>query len=93
VVLCEQDDITYPSMAKAFNLPLELNKETVKRMQAGLKARGIDPNAQNADQRKARERMAELPTGEGAECIFVAEDKWVPVVRLGGRVSILSIVW
>lgn len=75
-------------MAKAFNLPLELNQETVKRMHAGMVARGMDPNAQDAEQRTARERMAQLPTGKGAECIFVAEDKWVPVVRLGGKVSI-----
>lgn len=77
-------------MAKAFGLPLALNQETVKRMQAGLKARGFDPDAQTPEQRTARERMAQLPTGEGAECIFVAEDKWVPVVRLGGKVSRLS---
>jgi hypothetical protein len=84
----QQDDITYPSMAKAFDLPLELNQETVKRMHAGMVARGMDPNAQDAEQRTARERMAQLPTGKGAECIFVAEDKWVPVVRLGGKVSL-----
>jgi hypothetical protein len=75
-------------MAKAFNLPLELNQETVKRMHAGMVARGMDPNAQDVEQRTARERMAQLPTGKGAECIFVAEDKWVPVVRLGGKVSL-----
>jgi hypothetical protein len=75
-------------MAKAFNLPLELHDETIKRMHAQLRARGDDPNAQSADQRKARERMAMLPKGNSAEAIFVAEDKWVPVVRLGGKVSI-----
>jgi hypothetical protein len=74
-------------MAKAFNLPLELDPETLKRMHAGLKSRGMDPDAQTADQRKARERMALLPTGEGSEIIFVAEEKWVPVVRLGGKVG------
>jgi hypothetical protein len=74
-------------MAKAFNLPLELDPETIKRMHAGLKSRGMDPDAQTPDQRKARERMALLPTGEGSEIIFVAEEKWVPVVRLGGKVG------
>lgn len=48
-------------------------------------------------QKEARERMALFPTASGghgstdgqgpsSEVIFVEEDKWVPVVRLGGKV-------
>jgi molybdopterin-biosynthesis enzyme MoeA-like protein len=74
-------------MAKAFDLPLKLDAETVKRMRAGAKARGMDIDSQTEEQKTARNRMAMLPTGDAAECIFVAEDKWVPVVRLGGKVS------
>ena len=50
------------------------------------------------EQKAARDRMALFPTaqgghggdgggGERSEVIFVEEDKWVPVVRLGGKVS------
>lgn len=48
-------------------------------------------------QKEARERMALFPIAKGghgsdgeggarSELIFVAEDKWVPVLRLGGKV-------
>ncbi|KAJ9127664.1 hypothetical protein QFC24_001074 [Naganishia onofrii] len=80
------DDITYPSISKAFNLPLSLNNDTVSRMQAAIAARG-GFQQQTPEQVKARERMALFPSGEGAEVIFVQEDKWVPVVRVMGKVS------
>ena len=49
-------------------------------------------------QKEARDRMALFPTAEGghgsnepggerSEVLFVGEDKWVPVVRLAGKVS------
>lgn len=52
---------------------------------------------QPAAQKEARERMALFPTAKGghfgdgqggarSEVIFVEKDKWVPVVRLGGKV-------
>lgn len=52
-------------------------------------------------QKEARERMALFPTAKGghgddgqggsrSEVIFVAEDKWVPVLRLGGKVCPIS---
>ena len=48
-------------------------------------------------QKEARDRMALFPIAKGghggdgqggarSELIFVAEDKWVPVLRLGGKV-------
>jgi hypothetical protein len=54
-------------------------------------------------QKEARERMALFPTAKGghggdgqggprSEVIFVEEDKWVPVVRLGGKVRWRAVV-
>lgn len=81
-----QDDITYPSIAKAFDMPLTLNQDTVDRMQASIAARG-GFQQQTPEQVQARQRMAMFPTGDKAEVLFVQEDKWVPVVRVMGKVS------
>jgi hypothetical protein len=59
---------------------------------------------QNAAQKEARERMALFPTAKGghggdgqggpkSEVIFVEGDKWVPVVRLGGKVGQERGIW
>ncbi|KAK4052078.1 hypothetical protein OIV83_002372 [Microbotryomycetes sp. JL201] len=42
---------------------------------------------QSEEQKKARNRMALFP--KQAEVLFVQEDLWVPVVRMGGNVCIL----
>ncbi|KAL7411079.1 MoaB/Mog domain-containing protein [Mrakia frigida] len=81
------DDITYGSLADAFEMPLEHHPETLKRMWAMGKAR-YDLEKQTPEQREARERMGLLPSGKGSEVIFVEQDKWVPVVRLQGRLCI-----
>ncbi|KAJ9110727.1 hypothetical protein QFC20_002768 [Naganishia adeliensis] len=81
------DDITYPSIAKAFDMPLTLNKDTVDRMQAAIAARG-GFQQQTPEQVHARQRMAMFPTGDNAEVLFVQEDKWVPVVRVMGKLCI-----
>lgn len=50
-------------------------------------------------QKEARDRMALFPVakgghgsdgqgGERSEVLFVEEDKWVPVLRLGGKVCV-----
>lgn len=70
------DDITYPSLAKAFNLPLTKHQRTLDQMAEMSKGK-YDFNAQTPEQRAARERMAELPTGEGAEALHVEAEKWV----------------
>jgi hypothetical protein len=55
-------------------------------------------------QKEARDRMALFPVakgghgsdgqgGERTEVLFVEEDKWVPVVRLGGKVCLTSSPW
>lgn len=94
------DDITYASLGAAFNLPLEHHPETLRRMWA-LSSPERKEQLKNATpaQKEARERMALFPTAKGghggeggggprSEVIFVEEDKWVPVVRLGGKLCI-----
>ncbi|WWC92933.1 uncharacterized protein L201_007896 [Kwoniella dendrophila CBS 6074] len=89
------DDITYASLGVAFNLPLKHDQETIRRMHelATPQRREELKNAPQA-QREARERMALFPTNSGSdgqnksEIIFVEGDKWVPVVRLGGKLCI-----
>lgn len=76
VGVCDSDDITYGSLAKAFDLPLEHHDETLKRMWAMGKAR-FDLEKQTPEQRAARERMGLLPAGKTSEVIFVEQDKWV----------------
>lgn len=88
------DDITYASIAKAFELPLKHDPETLKRMGEFTKARpSRDLANQTEEQRVARERMALFPhdekiEGGKVEIIFTAEDMWVPVVRLAGKLCI-----
>lgn len=81
------DDITYPSLATAFSLPLALDTETVSRMQSMIRARGVYAQ-QTPEQVKARERMAMFPDGEGVEVLRTDKEKWVPVVRLMGKLCI-----
>ncbi|GAA5989111.1 hypothetical protein JCM11641_007600 [Rhodosporidiobolus odoratus] len=80
------DDITYQSIAKAFNTTLEYNEETKMRMREMSKGR-YNFDEQTDEQRIARERMALFPK-DNAEVLFVQEDLWVPVVRMGGKVCI-----
>ncbi|GAA5937076.1 flavin adenine dinucleotide pyrophosphatase [Sporobolomyces koalae] len=79
------DDITYQSIAAAFKVPLEYDDETIKRMEAFSKGR-YDWSTQTEEQKTARLRMALFP--KGSENLFVQEDMWVPVVRVGGKVTI-----
>ncbi|CEQ39281.1 SPOSA6832_00793, partial [Sporobolomyces salmonicolor] len=65
------DDITYESIAKAFDTTLEYDDETIKRMDAfGRKRYNFDQ--QTEEQKKARLRMALFP--KEAEVLFVQED-------------------
>ncbi|KAK4050553.1 hypothetical protein OIO90_005020 [Microbotryomycetes sp. JL221] len=88
------DDITYQSIAKAFDAQLEYHEETKKRMVALSKRASLVVRAtmqrmteQTEEQKKARNRMALFPTG--AEVLYVQQDLWVPVVRVAGKVCIL----
>ncbi|GJJ14686.1 hypothetical protein Clacol_008953 [Clathrus columnatus] len=79
------DDITYQSIAKAFNQPLDYHQETLNRLTAQI-SRRTDLQNQTAEQKTARERMALFPTK--AEVLFVGEDIWVPVCRVEGKLCI-----
>ncbi|KAF7297124.1 MoCF-biosynth domain-containing protein [Mycena indigotica] len=79
------DDITYGSLAKAFEQALVHHSETLARMTQMAKHRHWF-STQTPQQRAATERMALFPNR--AEVLFVAEDIWVPVVRLEGKLCI-----
>lgn len=72
--LMRSPDITYASLAKAFNQPLEKHAETLSRMATMIRSRA-DIQNQTAEQREARERMALFPAK--AEVLFIAPDVWV----------------
>ncbi|KDR75745.1 hypothetical protein GALMADRAFT_248416 [Galerina marginata CBS 339.88] len=79
------DDITYESLGKAFDQKLVHHDETIRRLTEMNKQRKW-VGTQNAEQRAATHRMALFP--EKAEVIYVADDIWVPVVRLAGKLCI-----
>ncbi|GAA5836209.1 hypothetical protein JCM11251_007394 [Rhodosporidiobolus azoricus] len=81
------DDITYQSIAKAFDTTLEYHEETKHRMWEMGKHR-YSLTQQTEEQKTARLRMALFPK-DNAEVLFVQEDLWVPVVRVAGKVCIL----
>ncbi|KAI5815391.1 MoaB/Mog domain-containing protein [Pyronema omphalodes] len=86
------DDITYASLATAFNSPLAMHQETRDRMKRITMAR---PNAPPFDwdtpspALTARMRMATLPSGEGTKVVFVSDDLWVPIAIVNYNVHIL----
>lgn len=86
------DDITYPSLAAAFDSPLQLHEETARRMREISAAR---PNAPSYDwdtpsaMLTARMRMAQLPSGPGTKVYFPCPSLWVPVAVVGGNVHVL----
>lgn len=76
------DDITYPSIAKAFDLPLKIHDETVERMKKMSIPKPSSPVVPwdvPSPALTARLRMAELPFGTGVSVLFVSPDLWVPV--------------
>ncbi|KAI1011072.1 hypothetical protein LB506_006739 [Fusarium annulatum] len=90
------DDITYQSIAKAFNLPLKLHQETFDKMKLMSK---VHPNQPKFDwdvdspARRAKLRMAELPIDESRDlkkqALFPHDDLWVPVSVVNGNIHIL----
>lgn len=90
------DDITYQSIAKAFNLPLKLHQETFEKMKLLSKPHPNQPTFDwevDSPARRAKLRMAELPTDESRDpkkqVIFPQEDLWVPVSVVNGNIHIL----
>jgi len=90
------DDITYQSIAKAFNLSLKLHDESYARMRKLSKPHASQPNFSwdvDSPTRKARLRMVELPIDpardDKSQVIFPQEDLWVPVACVNGNIHIL----
>lgn len=90
------DDITYASVAKAFDLPLVLHQPALERMKRLSKPH---PNQvdfswdRDSPARRAKLRMIELPYDEtrpdAEQVVFTAEDLWVPIAVVNGNVHIL----
>ncbi|KAJ5106907.1 hypothetical protein N7456_003582 [Penicillium angulare] len=90
------DDITYSSIAKAFNLKLELHKPAFERMKKLSRPHPLQPNFDwetPSPGLTAKLRMVELPFDPKIpaehQAVFVADDMWVPVAVVNGNVHIL----
>ncbi|KND88813.1 Uncharacterized protein TOPH_06552 [Tolypocladium ophioglossoides CBS 100239] len=90
------DDITYQSIAKAFNLPLKLHKDAFEKMKKLSKPHPSQPNFNydtDSPALKAKLRMVELPTDVARDLskqfIFPHEELWVPISVVNGNVHIL----
>jgi 3-hydroxyanthranilate 3,4-dioxygenase len=81
------DDITYPSIAKAFGNELVYHEPTLTRMKK-LSTRAINWDMpDDHPEVVARKRMALFPTP--SQVVFPSERLWVPIVIAGGNVHIL----
>ncbi|KAK1447515.1 molybdenum cofactor synthesis domain-containing protein [Colletotrichum melonis] len=90
------DDITYQSIAKAFDLPLVLNQEAFEKMKTLSKPHPGQPNFDwdvDSPALQAKLRMVILPTDEKRDpkkqFVFPHEDLWVPVNVVNGNIHIL----
>lgn len=93
------DDITYQSIAKAFDLPLVLNEKTFELMKKLSKPRPGEEKPFDWDidspKLRAKLRMAELPTDKNRDLekqfLFPCEEQgmWVPVAVVNGNIHIL----
>lgn len=94
--LCSHDDITYQSIAKAFNLKLKLHETAFEKMRKLSKKRPGQENFswdEPSPQLTARLRMVELPMDESRpeadQALFVNETLWVPISVVNGNIHIL----
>jgi molybdopterin-biosynthesis enzyme MoeA-like protein len=90
------DDITYQSIAKAFNLELKLHEPTMARMKKYSRPHKSQPNFSwdvPSPALEAKKRMALLPTdpklGDEEQVVYVKEDLWVPIAVVNGNIHIL----
>lgn len=90
------DDVTFPALAKAFGLKLELNHEAYGRMKRLMKPRpGEPPLNWDVDSviRRANTRMVVLPTDPSIppeeQFLFNVDALWAPVTVVNGNVYIL----
>lgn len=93
---CQHDDITYHSIAKAFNLPIKLHDEAFARMKKLSRPHPSQPNFDWETPSKAldaKKRMVELPLDDSKDLseqvVFVSDDLWVPLAIVNGNVHIL----
>jgi molybdopterin-biosynthesis enzyme MoeA-like protein len=90
------DDITYQSIAKAFDLPLVLHEEAYERMKKLSRPSKTQPDFSwdvESPQKTARLRMVELPIDKSRDlakqALFPRDELWVPVSVVNGNVHIL----
>ncbi|PFH58441.1 hypothetical protein XA68_13693 [Ophiocordyceps unilateralis] len=90
------DDITYQSIAKAFDLPLKLHQDAFEKMKKLSKPHPSEPNFSfdtDSPALRAKLRMVELPTDPKVEAhsqfIFPRDDLWVPVCVVNGNIHVL----
>ena len=90
------DDITYSSIAKAFNLPLTLHDAAFDRMKKLSKPHPSQPKFnydEDSAALRAKKRMVILPYDDKVpdekQVVFVADDLWVPISVVNGNVHIL----
>ncbi|TQN65053.1 hypothetical protein CSHISOI_10368, partial [Colletotrichum shisoi] len=90
------DDITYQSIAKAFDLPLVLNQDAFERMKRLSKPHPNQPHFDwdvDSPALQAKLRMVILPTDEkrdpSKQFLVPHEDLWVPVNVVNGNIHIL----
>lgn len=90
------DDITYSSIATAFDLPLVEHEPTFTRMKKLSKPHPSQPNFswdEPSPALEAKKRMVILPYDKNLadedQVIFTSPDLWVPVAVVNGNVHIL----
>jgi len=86
------DDITYPSIAKAFNLKLKFDKATMERMKKHPSKAGFDWDTPSPVL-TAMMRMVELPFDETLpaeqQVLAFSDTIWVPTSVVNGNIYIL----
>ena len=90
------DDITYESIAKAFDLKLKLHDDALRRMKKLSKPHPSQPNFSYdvpSPALEAKLRMLRLPIDtdreEESQVLFVDEGLWVPISVVNGNIHIL----
>jgi len=96
MVVYRHDDITYQSIAKAFDLPLILHEEAFDKMKKISKPHKSQPDFSwdvESPALQAKKRMIELPIDQNKDLseqvLFVSEDLWVPISVVNGNIHIL----
>ncbi|KAK4618026.1 hypothetical protein CLAFUW4_12465 [Fulvia fulva] len=89
------DDITYQSIAKAFDLPLVLHEVAYEKMKK-LSRPDRNPNFSwdvDSPAKRAKLRMIQLPYNkdlpDDQQVLFVADDLWVPISVVNTNIHIL----